>query len=145
MMKMDYKTASILNECYGLASRFEKLDTARAILEEKKKRVEFPDIPMVSRERDHRESEMEAFSDILQVFLQEAYADSNNSGENSFLRVQELPESAEKEFLLALLSLKSGNEEAQRLKAIQHISAALDRAPEDPRYLALASVLQQFL
>lgn len=144
-MRMDYKTASILNECYNLASRFEKFDAAKAILEEKNKRIKFPDIPMISKERDHRESEMETISGILQGYMQEAYAKPNNSGANSYLKVQELPETAEKEFLLALLSLKRGSEEAQRYKAMQHISAALDRAPDDPRYLALASVLQQFL
>lgn len=50
--------------------------------------------------------------------------------------------SAEKEYILALLALRNGTNETQRFKALKHIRTALSDSPNDPRYIALAAVLQ---
>ncbi len=54
-----------------------------------------------------------------------------------------LPDSAEKEYLLALAALRGDRGNAARVAAVRHISRALAFAPGDPRCQALAEVLAE--
>ena len=54
-----------------------------------------------------------------------------------------LPDSAEKEYLLALAALRGERGNAARVAAVRHISRALALAPGDPRCQALAEVLAE--
>ena len=54
-----------------------------------------------------------------------------------------LPDSAEKEYLLALAALREDRGNAARVAAVRHISRALALAPGDPRCQALAEVLAE--
>lgn len=54
-----------------------------------------------------------------------------------------LPDSAEKEYLLALAALRGDRGNAARVAAVRHISRALALAPGDPRCQALAEVLAE--
>jgi len=54
-----------------------------------------------------------------------------------------LPESGEKAYLQALLELRKGRGMGQRVEALRYVTEALRRSPGDPRYLALAEILQE--
>lgn len=132
-----------LKECYDLAARFENLDTAREVLREKSKKIDIPQnyIP-VQADASYQETEMQIVSEVIYGLTLEGFAASDNTGSRYAYKIDSLPGSAEKEYVLALLSLRDGTNETQRLNALRHISAALSYSPNDPRYIALASVLQ---
>ena len=132
-----------LKECYELATQFEKLDTARDVLREKSKKIDIPQnyVP-VQADATYQETEMQIVSEAIYGLSLEGFAASENSGFKYAHKINNLPSSAEKEFVLALLALRSGTNETQRLEALRHISVALSYSPNDPRYIALASVLQ---
>ena len=122
--------AFLLKECYDLATQFEKLDTARDVLREKSKKIGIPKnyIP-VQADATYQETDMQIVSENIE--FKYAY------------KINNLPVSAEKEYVFALLALRNGTNETQRLDALRHISVALSYSPYDPRYIALASVLQE--
>ena len=132
-----------LKECYELATQFEKLDTARDVLREKSKKIDIPQnyVP-VQADATYQETEMQIVSEAIYGLSLEGFAASENSGFKYAHKINNLPSSAEKGFVLALLALRSGTNETQRLEALRHISVALSYSPNDPRYIALASVLQ---
>lgn len=132
-----------LKECYDLATQFEKLDTARDVLREKSKKIDLPKnyIP-VQADATYQETEMQVVSEAIYALSLEGFAASENAGFKYSHKINSLPSSAEKEYVLALLALRNGTNETQRLDALRHISVALSYSPNDPRYIALAGVLQ---
>lgn len=132
-----------LKECYDLAAQFEKLDTARSVLRERSKKIDIPEnyIP-VQANASYPESEMQVVSEAIYGLTLEGFAASENTGFKYAHKIDGLPDSAEKEYVLALLSLRNGTNETQRLEALRHISVALSYSPNDPRYIALADILK---
>ena len=132
-----------LKECYDLAAQFEKLDTARDVLRKKSKKIEIPRnyIPVLAG-TTYVETEMQVISEAIYGLTLEDFAASESTGFKYAHKINSLPSSAEKEYLLALLALRNGKSETQRLDALRHISVALSYSPYDPRYIALAKVLQ---
>ena len=57
--------------------------------------------------------------------------------------ISSMPNCGDKEYLLAIMALRNGRSETQRLEALRHVSLALSYSPNDPRYIALAKILQQ--
>ena len=143
-ISMNSTKACLLKECYDLALRFEKNDLAKEVLRKKSKGL---NIPMaVSPVRDaasHTESDMEILSEVMYELACESSSASGNTGFNYSYKVDSLPDSAEKEFVLTLITLRNGTDETQRLQAMRHIRAALSYSPGDPRLVALAEILQQ--
>ncbi len=132
-----------MKECYDLATQFEKLDTARDVLREKSKKIDIPKnyIP-VQADATYQETDMQIVSEAIHGLSLEGFAASENTGFKYAHKINNLPVSAEKEYVLALLALRNGTNETQRLDALRHISVALSYSPNDPRYIALASVLK---
>lgn len=132
-----------LKECYELAAQFEKLDTAKDILREKSKKIDIPKnyIP-VQADATYEESEMQIVSEAMYSLTLEGFVASESAGFKYSHKINNLSSSADKEYLLALLALRNGTNETQRLDALRHISVALSYSPNDPRYIALADVLQ---
>ena len=132
-----------LKECYDLATQFEKLDTARDVLREKSKKIDISKnyIP-VQEDTTYEETEMQIVSEAIYGLTLEGFAASENTGFKYAHKINNLPSSAEKEYVMALLALRNGTNETQRLDALRHISVALSYSPNDPRYIALATVLQ---
>lgn len=132
-----------LKECYDLATLFEKLDTARDVLREKSKKLNIPKnyIP-VQADATYQETEMQIVSEVIYRLSLEGLAASESDGFKFAYKINNLPSSAEKEFVLALLALRNGTNETQRLDSLRHIRVALTYSPNDPRYIAFASVLQ---
>ncbi len=132
-----------LKECYDLATQFEKHDTAKDILREKSKKIDIPkNFVPVQADASYPESEMQIISEAIYGLTLEGSATSDNSEYKYAHKINNLPSSAEKEYVLALLSLRNGTNETQRIDALRHISVALSYSPNDPRYIVLASVLQ---
>lgn len=133
-----------LKECYELAAQFEKIDTAKEVLREKSKKL---DISMnyspVQTDAVYQETEMQIVSEALYGLSLEGFSVSEKTTFKYAHKINNLPNSAEKEFVLALLSLRNGTNETQRLDALRHISAALNFSPNDPRFNALANILQE--
>lgn len=132
-----------LKECYDLATQFEKLDTAKDVLRERSKKIDIPKnyVP-VQADAAYEETEMQIISEAIYGLTLEGFAASENTGFKYAHKINNLPSSAEKEFVMALLALRNGTNETQRLDALRHISVALSYSPNDPRYIALANVLQ---
>ena len=132
-----------LKECYDLAIQFEKLDTARDVLREKSKKINIPNnyIP-VQTDAVYQETEMQIISETIYALSLEGTVASEDTGFRYAHKINNLSGSGEKEYVLALLVLRSGTNETQRLDALRHISVALSYSPNDPRYIALAGVLQ---
>lgn len=132
-----------LKECYDLAARFEKFDTARDILREKSKRIKnSKKYVSVQKGLLDGETEMQIISEAIYELTLEGLVGSKNTRFHCIYKIENLPNSAEKEYILALLDLRSGTDETHRLSALRHISAALSHSPNDPRYITLASILQ---
>lgn len=96
-----------------------------------------------SEGREAAGSPMQLASEALLALTQDGYTASGDAGYLAEQWVSMLPDSAEKEYLLALLALREGRAESQRIEAMRHISRAMDLSPGDPRYLTLAEVLGQ--
>lgn len=135
-----------LKECYDLAAQFEKSNAAKNVLREKLKRLPFPknNIPLQITV-SYPETEMQILSEAVYELANESV---NTAGRTAFKytdKINALPNSAEKEYVLALLSLRSGTDVTHQLDAHKHISAALRYSPNDPRYIALSNILQGVL
>ena len=140
----DSVEAFLLKECYNLASYFETNDSAKNILREKSKKIDIPVDYIPARvDASYNESEMQIASEALYELTLEGFAASEKSGFKSEYKINNLPNSAEKEFLLALISLRNGTNETQRIDALRHLSVALSFSPNDPRFIALTKVLQE--
>lgn len=139
----DSAEAEILKECYDLAVQYEQNVASQEILREKSKRIDFPPNYVPAQvDVSHNVTEMEVVSEALYELTHEGYSVAENTGFRRSYNINNLPNSAEKEYMLALLALSNGTQETQRLSALSHISVALSYSPNDPRFLALASVLQ---
>lgn len=132
-----------LKECYDLAAKFETLDIVKEILWKKSKKIGVPEnyIPAQTDEA-HQETDMQIISEAIYRLSLEGFTASEGAGFNYAYKINNLPSSAEKEYVLTLFSLRNGMNTAQRLEALRHISEALSYSPNDPRYIALANVLQ---
>jgi hypothetical protein len=139
----DSREAFQLKECYELAIQHERLDMAKEVLRDKSKNQDIPlIIPPIQTDAAFPESEMQIVSEALYELTQEGLAVQEKKDLKYAHRITNLPASAEKEFVLALLSLRNGTNETYRLDALKHISTALYFSPDDPRFVAFADILR---
>ena len=144
VISKDSLEAFQLKECYELSTQFEKLGLAKEILRRKSKQIDIPiNHSPVQVDASYQESEMQIVSEAIYGLSLEGFSTSDNTSFKYAYKVDNLPSSAEKEFVLALIALRRGTNETQRLDALRHISVALSYSPNDPRYIALANILHQ--
>lgn len=133
-----------LKECYELSIKFEKLDIAQEVLRKRSKRL---DISMnytpVQVDAPYQETEMQVVSKAIYELALEGITVPEKTSFKYAYKIDGLSNSAEKEFVLALLSLRNGTNETQIIDALRHISAALNYSPNDPRFITLAQILQE--
>lgn len=143
-MKWSSTEKANLKECYDLALQFEKMDIAKDVLREKAKKLGAAGSYASLHTGDLcPESEMQVLSEAVYGLALETLESSPRSDFRDGYKVNGLPDSAEKEYVLALLSLRDGMDVSQRLEAVGHIRAALRYTDNDPRYRALASILEE--
>ena len=131
-------------ECYDLAAYFEVNDASKELLRDRSKKLNLPNnyIP-IQLDVTCPETEMQTISETMQQLSIESLSTNGAADFKYTHRINNLADSAEKEFVLALLSLRNGTYETQRINALNHIRVALSYSPNDPRFIALARVLQE--
>lgn len=142
--KWDSVEAFLLNECYTLSSTVEQDNDSQKLLREKADKIDVPSeyIPLFP-DASYNESEMQILTKAIRALAGEGYVSSSTDDSQTFFKVSQLPESAEKEYVLALLSLRNSTNETQRLAALQHLSIALSYSPDDPRYITLSQIIKE--
>lgn len=134
--------SDILKELYLLSEQYEDSELVREILRTKEKKIKPASTSSsVCGIVSNVTSDMQYFSTVISVLSMEGFTASGYHSEA--IPITSMSESPEKEYLLALLALRNGKNETQRLEALRHVSSALASAPNDPRFQALAAVLQQ--
>ena len=87
-------------------------------------------------------SEEEMFGDILLALSEETIGGVISSVFSKQAEVNAMPESAEKNYILALLALRSGMNDEGRIAAIDYLIKAHEDSPNDPRIRTLMLILQ---
>ena len=131
-----------LKECYDLAAQCVKIDVARDVLRDRSRKIDLPPnyVPMHS-DMSLPDSSMQVLTQAVRSLAMEGFAVSDGSRVGDYYKVHSLPDSAEKAFVQALLALREGTNETQRLQALNRLSVALSFSHNDPRYIALVEIL----
>lgn len=133
-----------LKECYEFAARFEKLDAARKLLREKSKNIDVSDYLMDSQnDGSYEKTVMQVISEAIHSLSRENLDDRIYGDSEYSKKIDNLPDSPEKEYMKAIMTLKHDANRIQDNYALNLISSAIDGDPTDPRYIALANVLQE--
>lgn len=142
--KWDNLESFLLKECYTLAAQYEANGTARDILRSRGRKISIPDgyIPDGSN-ITLPTSTQQAVSNIIYALTMEGTAGTTSESFSAQHEISSMPNCGDKEYLLAILALRNGRSETQRLEALRHVSLALSYSPNDPRYITLAEILQQ--
>ncbi|MBE5838437.1 hypothetical protein [Butyrivibrio sp.] len=136
---MNNSNLDMLKECYELAVLNADNEIAKNVIRQKIKAIEILDSPVAAVEMT---SYSKHESQIVTDAIFELSSDSSEISTVSRI-VENLPESGEKEYLLALIALRKGTGESNRIEAVRHISLAHSYAPNDPRIIALARILEE--
>lgn len=142
--KWDNLESFMLKECYTLAAQYEANGEARDILRSRGRKIAIPDgyIPDGSN-ITLPTSTQQAVSNIIYALTMEGASDTPSDSFRSQHEISSMPNCGDKEYLLAIMALRNGRSETQRLEALRHVSLALSYSPNDPRYITLAEILQQ--
>lgn len=132
--------AALLKECYELAARYEERVQEREILKKKASQLEVSTDGgrnSVVRMRTEVEGLYKLMCDISNDL------ETRNISTFFLSEMGKIPNSADKEYLLALFYLRGVIDRNSRLEALRHISVAIEYDSNDPRYIALAKLLQE--
>lgn len=145
MSDRDYTDAdkAKLKECYSLAERFEMNDTAKEVISARSGalRVSLDHLDDYA-ETSFDDTEMVIFSEIMEGLSMEPLDSRADTGQNGRVyALDKMPEGGEQEYIRALLALRYGRGNQQRMNALNHLSVALSYDPNDPRYIALLDIL----
>ncbi len=142
--KWDNIESFLLKECYTLAAQYEANSAARDILRSRGRKISIPDgyIPDGSN-ITLPTSTQQAVSNIIYALTMEGTAGTTSDSFRAQHEIFTMPNCGDKEYLLAIMALRNGRRETQRLEALRHVSLALSYSPNDPRYITLAEILQQ--
>lgn len=134
----------LLKECYKLAVLYTRDEMAKNVLREKAKSIDLSeDYVPAQVDAIYQESEMEILSDAMYALTLEGNMIHATSDFKYMYKIDSLPESGEKEYLKALLSLRQGMSESNRIEALGHLAAALAYTPNDPKMITLARILEE--
>ena len=141
--KWDNIESFLLKECYTLAVQYEENGAARNILRARGKKISIPDgyVPD-GNNITLPTSTQQTVSNIIYALTMEGTGTTTDSFSAQH-EISSIPNCGDKEYLLAIMALRSGRSETQRLEALRHVSLALSYSPNDPRYITLAEILQQ--
>ena len=142
--KWDNIESFLLKECYTLAAQYEANGAARNILRSRGNKISIPDgyIPDGSN-ITLPTSTQQTVSNIIYALTMEGAAGTTSDSFKAQHELSSMPDCEDKEYLLAIMALRNGRSETQRLEALKHVRLALSYSPDDPRYIALAKILQQ--
>ena len=131
---------NVLEECYSLSEKNVKNEVAKDLIHSRLVRSEVIKLNNPIAEKPF--SNEEIFNHVLLALSDETIDSKAN---NVFLRqaeVNAMMASAEKNYILALLALRSGMNDEGRIAAIDYLIKAHDDSPNDPRIRTLMLILQ---
>lgn len=142
--KWDNGKGLLLEECHSLAARYETNAAAREILYARARKISFspgytPDADGIAPP----DSIQQTAANVLYALTMDGDPASGAMLGQAEQELSSLEDCGEKEYLLALLALRRGRSETQRLEALRHIREAQQYSNSDPRYLALVDILLQ--
>ena len=142
--KWDNMGSFLLKECYALAAQYEANGAARDILRSRGRKISLPDgyIPD-GGDITPPTSVQQTVSNIVYALTMEGASGTTFDSFRAPDEVSSLPDCGDKEYLWAIMTLRNGRSEAQRITALNHVGFALSYSLDDPRYIALAEILQQ--
>ena len=136
---------ALLKECYILAERFERSEDAKEMIRARSGELRVsPDYLDAFSEISYGDTEMTIISGIMEALSRQPIDDMR--GQDNYgmdYALAGLPETAEREYALAILALRNGRGTSQRLEAIRHLSTAISYDHSDPRFRALADILSE--
>ena len=133
----------VLKECYTLAEQSCTDEISREVISARSSELR------VSRghadaysDTAYVDTEMTVISRIMEnLSVQPLDGNTGSLAGSPGYALSELPESAEREYLYALLSLAYERGNQQRLDALRHIATAISYDSGDPRFIALFDIL----
>lgn len=90
----------------------------------------------------YTETDMQIASDVMYSLSLEGAGSSERNEFNNAHKVKNISNIAEREFLLALLALRKGTSETQRVEALRHLEIANSYSPNDIRYITLINIIR---
>ena len=130
---------NILEECYSISERYASED-AKELLHERlinsrkvKQQNPINEIPF---------SNEVVFNDALLLLASEPIGAKSAGMFPNQMELDKMSDCAEKNYLLALLALRSGMDDEGRISAMNYLNKAHDYSPNDPRIRILESILQ---
>ena len=113
------------------------------VLREKSKNIKLLDgITPQDASLNSSKSYMQSVSEVMHQLSIEGLGSATGNDFPLSHVVSSIPDCAEKNYILALLELRKGTNETQRLSALQYLSSALSEEPNDPRFRTLAQILR---
>ena len=131
---------SIIEECYSLSIKSVNNEIAKNLISDRlrnskkiEKNIQYQSKP---------DSVQEKFTLALLELSSESIGGSPSGFFSKQSDVNDMEECAEKNYLLALLALRSEMNEEGRIQAGKYLDRALAQSPNDPRIRTLALILQ---
>lgn len=131
---------NILKECYSISERMVSNENAKDLIHSRTVNSEKYKCDNQFDVKPFSEEEM--FGDILLALSEETIGGVISSVFSKQAEVNAMPESAEKNYILALLALRSGMNDEGRIAAIDYLIKAHEDSPNDPRIRTLMLILQ---
>ena len=131
---------NILKECYLLSEKNVKSEVAKDLIHSRL--VSSEKIKSKNPIDEKPFSNEEIFNNVLLALSDEAIDSTSNDVFPKLAEVNAMMESAEKNYILALLALRSGMNDKGRIAAIDYLIKAHDDSPNDPRIRTLMLILQ---
>lgn len=131
---------NILEECYSISERNVRSEIAKDLIHSRlvKSKKVTQNNPIAGKPFSNEE----AFADALLALSNETINETSSSVFSKQAEVNAMVESAEKNYLLALLALRSGMNDEGRIAAIEYLLKAHNDSPNDPRIRTLMLILQ---
>lgn len=131
---------NILEECYSISEKYATNTDAKELLHERligsqkcKSKNPIESIPF---------SDEVTFDKALLLLSSESIYDNKTGTFSLQAEINSMSDCAEKNYLLALLALRSRMDDEGRIEAINYLNAAHNYSPNDPRIRTLELILQ---
>ena len=131
---------NILEECYSISEQNVSSEIAKDLIHSRlvKSKTTTQNNPIAEKPFSNEE----VFGDALLALSNETINEVSGNVFSKQADVNAMQESAEKNYLLALLALRSGMNDEGKVSAIEYLLKAHNDSPNDPRIRTLMLILQ---
>lgn len=131
---------AILEECYSLSINYIDDDTAKMLIRDRLNNSR--KLKQCNQYQNKPNSIQETFTSALLALSEESISNLTLDVFSKQSNVNDMEECAEKNYLLALLTLRSGMDDEGRIEATKYLEKAHNQSPNDPRIRTLELILQ---